>query len=530
MLFTSYEFIAFLILLFILYYAIPARHQWKLLLLASYVFYFVSGWKNGLFILLTTVSTYFLAKGIDKLHREQAAYLKEHKKEMSKEERKGYKAKIKSRQWRLLLMGLFLNFGILAVLKYTNFAIANVNGLLSFWGTEKRLPFLNLLLPLGISFYTFITMGYLIDVYRGKYPAETCLGRLALFVSFFPQLIQGPINRYDEMKETLYTEHLFDAREIAFGLERVLWGFFKKLVIADRILTGVTTIIKAPEVYDGIYVFVGMMFYALQLYADFTGGIDITVGVAQVLGIRVRENFIRPYFSKNIAEYWRRWHISLGAWFTEYIFYPVSVCQPMLNFSRFCRKHFGDYVGKRMPVYVASLAVWFTTGIWHGASWNFIVWGLLNGIIIILSQECEPLYARFHSRFSVAGTWWYSLFQVVRTVLLMSSLRMLDCYRNVPLTFRMFGDMLLHSRLSQLFDGRLMSLGLTMSDYLVLGLGTVVLIGVSLAGRNGSVREKLAARPAPVRYAVIYSLFLCTLIIGAYGVGYDSSQFIYNQF
>ena len=530
MLFTSYEFIAFLILLFILYYAIPARHQWKLLLLASYVFYFVSGWKNGLFILLTTVSTYFLAKGIDKLHREQAAYLKEHKKEMSKEERKGYKAKIKSRQWRLLLMGLFLNFGILAVLKYTNFAIANVNGLLSFWGTEKRLPFLNLLLPLGISFYTFITMGYLIDVYRGKYPAETCLGRLALFVSFFPQLIQGPINRYDEMKETLYTEHLFDAREIAFGLERVLWGFFKKLVIADRILTGVTTIIKAPEVYDGIYVFVGMMFYALQLYADFTGGIDITVGVAQVLGIRVRENFIRPYFSKNIAEYWRRWHISLGAWVTEYIFYPVSVCQPMLNFSRFCRKHFGDYVGKRMPVYVASLAVWFTTGIWHGASWNFIVWGLLNGIIIILSQECEPLYARFHSRFPVAGTWWYSLFQVVRTVLLMSSLRMLDCYRNVPLTFRMFGDMLLHSRLSQLFDGRLMSLGLTMSDYLVLGLGTVVLIGVSLAGRNGSVREKLAARPAPVRYAVIYSLFLCTLIIGAYGVGYDSSQFIYNQF
>ena len=530
MLFTSYEFIAFLILLFILYYAIPARHQWKLLLLASYVFYFVSGWKNGLFILLTTVSTYFLAKGIDKLHREQAAYLKEHKKEMSKEERKGYKAKIKSRQWRLLLMGLFLNFGILAVLKYTNFAIANVNGLLSFWGTEKRLPFLNLLLPLGISFYTCITMGYLIDVYRGKYPAETCLGRLALFVSFFPQLIQGPINRYDEMKETLYTEHLFDAREIAFGLERVLWGFFKKLVIADRILTGVTTIIKAPEVYDGIYVFVGMMFYALQLYADFTGGIDITVGVAQVLGIQVRENFIRPYFSKNIAEYWRRWHISLGAWFTEYIFYPVSVCQPMLNFSRFCRKHFGDYVGKRMPVYVASLAVWFTTGIWHGASWNFIVWGLLNGIIIILSQECEPLYARFHSRFPVAGTWWYSLFQVVRTVLLMSSLRMLDCYRNVPLTFRMFGDMLLHSRLSQLFDGRLMSLGLTMSDYLVLGLGTVVLIGVSLAGRNGSVREKLAARPAPVRYAVIYSLFLCTLIIGAYGVGYDSSQFIYNQF
>jgi len=530
MLFTSYEFIAFLILLFVLYYTIPARHQWKLLLAASYLFYFVSGWKNCLFILLTTASTYFLAGKIDKLHKEQAAYLKEHKKELSKEERKSYKATIKSRQWVLLLTGLFLNFGILAVLKYTNFAIANVNAILSLFGNPGQIGFVKLLLPLGISFYTFITMGYLIDVYRGKYPAETNIGKLALFVSFFPQLIQGPINRFDEMKETLFSEHPADAKEITFGLERILWGFFKKLVIADRILTGVTTIIGDPETYNGIYVFVGMMFYALQLYADFTGGIDITIGIAQTLGIRVRENFIRPYFSKNIAEYWRRWHISLGAWFTEYIFYPVSVCQPMLNFSRFCRKHFGDYVGKRMPVYVASLAVWFTTGIWHGASWNFIVWGLLNGIIIILSQECEPLYAKFHARFHVAGKTWYRFFQVVRTVLLMSSLRMLDCYRDVPLTFKMFGDMLVHSRISQLFDGRMMTLGLTVSDYGVLILGTVILMGVSLAGRDGSVREKLAKKPAPVRYAVLYGLFLCTLIIGAYGVGYDSSQFIYNQF
>lgn len=530
MLFTSYEFIAFLILLFVLYYTIPARHQWKLLLAASYLFYFVSGWKNCLFILLTTISTYFLAGKIDKLHKEQAAYLKEHKKELSKEERKSYKATIKSRQWGLLLTGLFLNFGILAVLKYTNFAIANVNAVLSVFRSQSRIGFLNMILPLGISFYTFITMGYLIDVYRGKYPAEPCIGKLALFVSFFPQLVQGPINRFDEMKETLFSEHPVNMKEIGFGMERILWGFFKKLVIADRILTGVTAIIGDPETYNGIYVFVGMMFYALQLYADFTGGIDITIGIAQVLGIRVRENFIRPYFSKNIAEYWRRWHISLGAWFTEYIFYPVSVCQPMLNFSRFCRKRFGDYVGKRMPVYIASLAVWFTTGIWHGASWNFIVWGLLNGLIIILSQECEPLYAKFHARFHVAGKPWYRLFQVVRTVLLMSSLRMLDCYRDVPLTFRMFGDMLIHSRFSQLFDGRMMTLGLTVSDYGVLLAGTVILIGVSLAGRSGSVREKLAQKPAVVRYAVLYGLFLCTLIIGAYGVGYDSSQFIYNQF
>lgn len=530
MLFTSYEFAGFLLILFLLYYLIPSKHQWRLLLLFNYLFYLASGWKNCIFIVITTVTTYIVAKKIDRLHSRQAEYLKLHRQEMSKEERKLYKESIKSKQWRYLLFCLFLNFGILAILKYTNFAIANANSFLRLAGSSRQLGFVNFLLPLGISFYTFMTMGYLIDVYRKKYPAEQNLGKLALFISFFPQLIQGPISRFDGLKKTLFSEHRFAWNEISFGLQRILWGYFKKVVIADRILIGVTTIIKDTENYQGIYVFVGMMFYALQLYADFTGGIDITIGIAQILGIKVKENFIRPYFSKNITEYWRRWHISLGSWFTEYIFYPVSVCQPMLDFSKFARKHFGDYVGKRMPVYVASIAVWFTTGIWHGASWNFVVWGLLNCLVIIVSQECQPLYRKFHKRFAVDHTFGYRLFQVVRTVLLMSSLRMLDCYRDVPLTFRMFGDMLFHSRISQLFDGRLMTLGLSIYDYIVLFLGLLLLILVSLAGRNGSVREKLAQKPLVLRFCVIYGLFLCVLILGAYGVGYDASQFIYNQF
>lgn len=530
MLFTSYEFIGFLFLLIVLYYLVPRKYQWKLLLAGSYLFYCVSGWKNLIFILVTTASTYLAARKIGALHTVREDYLKQHKKEMTREERKSYKESIKKIQWRLLLLCLFFNFGILAVLKYTNFAIANVNALLSLVHSRSQIGFLTLMLPMGISFYTFMSMGYVIDVYRGKYPAEQNPGRVALFVSFFPQLIQGPISRFDDLKETLFSEHSFDWDQIRLGFWRILWGYFKKVVIADRILTAVTTIVGNPDTYDGIYVFVGMMFYALQLYADFTGGIDITIGIAQMLGIRVKENFIRPYFSKNITEYWRRWHISLGSWFTEYIFYPVSVCKPMLDFSRFSRKHFGDYIGKRMPVYVASLAVWFTTGIWHGASWNFIVWGLLNGLIIIVSQECQPLYERFHSRFHVAGTFGWRLFQVVRTVLLMSSLRMLDCYRDVPLTFRMFGDMLIHSRISQLFDGRLMSLGLTAADYGVLILGTVLLMGVSLAGRKENLRDKLALQPFAVRTALVYACFLAVLIFGAYGVGYDSSQFIYNQF
>lgn len=190
------------------------------------------------------------------------------------------------------------NLGILAVLKYTNFFISNVNFFLDVFGSGKQLSFLNLILPMGISFYTFMAVGYLLDVYRGKYPAETHPGRFALFISFFPHVVQGPISRYDDVRGTLGVSHAFDWQQVSFGLERILWGYFKKVVIADRILTAVNTIIQNPETYDGIYVFLGMMFYALELYADFTGGIDITIGIAQTFGVTLKENFHRPYFPR----------------------------------------------------------------------------------------------------------------------------------------------------------------------------------------------------------------------------------------
>lgn len=276
--------------------------------------------------------------------------------------------------------------------------------------------------------------------------------------------------------------------------------------------------------------FVGMMFYALQLYADFTGGIDITIGVAQAMGIRVAENFNRPFFSKSIKEYWNRWHMTMGSWFTDYIFYPISVCKPMLKFSKFARAHFGEAVGKRMPVYLSSFAVWSATGIWHGASWNFIVWGLANWVVIMISQELEPLYARFHGRFLVQGKWGFKLFQVLRTILLMSSLRIFDCYRDVGTAFRMFGTLFTRWNWQILWDGSLLELGLSGLDYGILAAGLLMMVLVSLVQRTGSVREKIAARPYPVRFVLWYGLFLLVLLMGAYGVGYDASQFIYNQF
>ncbi len=530
MLFTSYEFLLFLLIVFVLYYALPRRFQWPMLLMASYVFYFFSGPANLCYILFTTVSTYVIVGRIQRSKDVQDAWLKEHKKELSREERKAYKEIGKKKQWRLLLACLILNIGMLAVVKYTNFAIYNINGILGMVKSEARLSFLDIALPLGLSFYVFQTMGYAIDVYRGKYRAEENPFKLALFVSFFPQLIQGPISRFDNLAASLFEPHRFQGKTVAFGLQRILWGFFKKLVIADRILVAVNTIIGDTDTYRGAWVFVGMLFYALELYADFTGGIDITIGIAQVLGIKVTENFIRPYFSKNIKEYWNRWHITMGSWFTDYIFYPISVCQPMLRLSKFSRRHLGEQVGKRVTIYLSCFVVWFATGIWHGASWNFIVWGLANYVVIMVSQELEPCYRWFHKHVPVKGTFFWRLFMVVRTVLLMSCLRTFDCYRDVPLTFRMFGTMFTDFNWNQLFTGGMMNLGLAAVDYVILLIGFLLLLGVSLVQRRGSVREKIAAKPYGLRFAVWFGLFLMVLLWGAYGIGYDASQFIYNQF
>lgn len=530
MFFTSYEFLGFIAVLFLAYYLIPKKLQWPLLLVASYIFYFIAGPDYLVYILVTTVTTYFAARIIGQTLERQKAYIKEHKAEMSREDKKTYKEGQKKICFRWALSCVLLNLGILAVVKYANFFISNVNGIISAFGDGKQLSFVTLALPMGISFYTFQAIGYLIDVYRGAYPAEKNPFKFALFVSFFPQLIQGPISRFNDLAKTLYEEHPFNAKTVSYGLQRILWGYFKKMVIADRILAAVNTIINDTATYNGAYIFVGMLFYTLELYADFTGGIDITIGIAETMGITVQENFIRPYFSKSLKEYWRRWHISMCNWFRDYVFYPVSTCKAMQKFSKFSRKRLGEVIGKRLPMYVSSFAVWFATGIWHGANWNFIVWGLANFAVLMISQEFEPLYARFHKRFHVEGKFLYRLFQVGRTFLLVCCLNLFDCYSSLSDTFGMLASMFTANNWHILWDGSLMALGLTALDYMILAAGVVVLLIVSLLQRNGSVRDKVAKRAYPIRFLIWYGLFLIVLLMGAYGIGYDASQFIYNQF
>ncbi|MBO7563383.1 MAG: MBOAT family protein, partial [Clostridiales bacterium] len=325
MLFTSYAFIGFLFLLVALYYVLPKKTQWPLLLLGSYVFYYFAGWKFLFYILAVTLITYVAGLLISRNKKSADARFSEMKEldksgsaspeEVGKEARKKFKEKEKSRRRKIMAIGITLALLILAVVKYTNFTIYNINGILSAFHAPKRINFLTIALPTGISFYTFQAVSYVIDVYRDRHEAQTNFFKYALFVSFFPQLVQGPISRYGDLSKDLYSPHSFSGRTVERGFQRVLWGYFKKLVIADRILPAVNTMIDTPENFKGAYVFLVMMFYALELYADFTGGIDITIGIAEILGLPVKENLERPFFRKNISDYLSRWHITMRTWF-----------------------------------------------------------------------------------------------------------------------------------------------------------------------------------------------------------------------
>lgn len=378
MLFTSYGFIAFLAVLFVLYYLIPKRFQWLLLLAADIVFYACAGWKGLCFMAATIVVSWAATNLMGASLAKQKAFLKSDEgKALERAERKAYKKQCEKRRKVIFVLALVADLGILAALKYTNFLITNVNALFS-----ADIAAVDWVLPLGISFYTFQTVSYVIDVYWEKVEPEKNILRVALFTSFFPLLIQGPISRFGDLKDTLFAEHKANFKQISFGLQRILWGYFKKLVIADRLLAAVTALCGDPATYTGAYVFIGAVLYAAELYADFTGGIDITIGVAQVLGIKVKENFIRPYFSRNIAEYWRRWHISMGTWFKDYIFYPLSVAPWLLKLSKSARKKISDGFGRKLSVYVSTIVTWFLTGLWHGAAWNFVLWGLLYAVLL----------------------------------------------------------------------------------------------------------------------------------------------------
>ena len=525
MLFPSWAFLLFLAVLVPVYYLVPKRIQWIVLLLANGVFVCIAGILGAVFMAVTVASVYAASRGMDALFARQRETLAAMKATHTKEERKAARQRFEKKRRRILVLCLVLNFGVLFALKY-GAAIGRISA--GLFGTKAFGQ--DLALTMGISFYTFSTVGYLLDVYRESIPAEKNPFKLALFTSFFPLLVQGPITRFETVGRALQAPHSFDGRRFLSASLRIAWGYWKKLIVADRLLVAVRTLCARPDVYRGGFVFVEMLLYAACLYADFTGGIDITIGVGEMLGVPIEENFLRPYFSKSISEYWRRWHITLGEWFKRYVYYPLSVSKPMRGLSKAARR-LGAGVSRRLPVYLATLLVWALTGAWHGSRLTFLVWGLLNGAVILLSEELKPLYARFHKRFPrLTLSAFYRGFAVIRTVLLLSSLRILDCYGTVRDAFSSFFSMFTTWNWSAVFRGGVQSLGLSYYDYAIAFCGVLVMFALSMVQRKGAIRERIQKRGAVVSVCVLLVLIGTILIFGRYGFGFDASQFIYNRF
>ena len=519
--FTSVSFLLFAAAILLGYYVLPKKIRWYYLLAGSMFFYTLAGVQYLVFILLTVASTWVAGILMDRNFAKQDAYLAENKQSLSREEKKEYKAKVKGKNRIIMIICLVINFAVLGLCK---FLLAEPFASMA---KGTTLSFLTLGLPLGISFYMFQSMGYVVDIYRATDKAEKNPLKLLLFASYFPQLMQGPISRHADLAPQLTEGKAFNGKEFSFGLQRLLWGYFKKMVIADRIAAAVIAL-QGPQ-FTGVGFFLLTVFYAVQIYADFTGGIDMTIGLSQALGIKLEENFIRPFFSKNIAEYWRRWHISLSVWMKSYIFYPLSVSQPILKLSKKARTKFGNF-GKRLPVYVASIATWCVTGIWHGITPNFILWGMMNCVVIVISEELNPLYEKFHNRFGLKQKKWYGGFEILRMFILMNLIRIVDLFPNVGDYFRRMGSLVTTFNFHILWDGTMMKLGLTALDYGILLFGIVIMFCVSLfQEKKGSVREALWEKPV-LRYILVFVLLVIVLLMGSYGIGYNASSFIYNQF
>ncbi len=543
MTYTSLNFLFFVLAVALVYFIFPwKKYRWTILLAASAIFYCLASYKYAAFILFTAISTLLFGIWIEKVNNNGKALLKERKGDWDREQKKAFKNRLKVKKRWIMAFCLILNFGILAFLKYYNFFAGSLNDILGSFGVNFSAPTLELFLPLGISFYTFQSMGYIVDVYREKVQAQRNPFKFLLFVSFFPQIIQGPISMYDQLAHQLYEPHDFDFTRFKHGCQLILWGFFKKLVIADRAVIAINAV---TETYAGYNKYSGttltfiVLLYAFQLYADFSGGIDISRGVAQILGIDMIDNFKRPYFSKSINEYWRRWHISLGAWMKIYIFNPLAISAPFLNASKkmrgtsFGKTKAGAHIAKVLPTAFASLIVFLVVGVWHGASYKYVAFGLWNGVIIMLSTLMQPLFDGVVDKLHInRKNWLFCFFQMFRTFLVVLVGYVFDVApsfkQGIMTITRFFTDQSFSRGLAEI-----LKLGLTWKDYILLALCVVIVLIISIIQERHSdttMRALLDKKPFILRFFLYFFLVMAVIIFGIYGSGYAAADFVYMQF
>ena len=541
MTYTSLNFIFFVLATALVYFVLPfKKYRWTVLLAASIFFYCTWSYQLGAFMLFTTLSTYLIALWLNRVSVKSKAVLKEHKSEWSRDDKKKYKNKTKVRMRLVMTLALLLNFGILAFLKYYNFFAGSLNDILGAFSLDFSAPSLKLILPLGISFYTFQSMGYIVDVYREKTAPQKNPLKLLLFVSFFPQIIQGPISIYDQLAVQLFEGHDFDFTRFKHGCELIMWGFFKKLVIADRAVIAITAVTADYNKFGGTTLTFTVLLYALQLYADFSGGIDISRGVAQIFGVDMIDNFKRPYFSRSINEYWRRWHISLGAWLKNYLFYPVAMSNAFITASkkmkgtRFGKTAAGAHISKVLPTSVASLIVFLVVGIWHGASWKYVAFGAWNGMIIMVSILLEPLFISAKDKLHIKDTNIpFMLFQMFRTFLIVLVGYVFDVAPSFSQAMRTFWLFFTNQNF-KLGYSQISDLGLGKKDYLVVLIGGLIIFIASIIqerAKNGlDIRHMLDRKPFILRFALLFVALISIVVFGIYGSGYSAADFVYAQF
>ena len=509
MLFNSWQFLVFFLTVTVLYFGLPPRARWGLLVAASFWFYMSFFPAHALVLAGSVVVNYFAARAI--------------------ESRSGRGRRA------LFVAGLTVDIGVLAFFKYYNFLNGNLAHVLGLAGAADPLPVLKILLPVGLSFYTFQAMSYLIEVYRGHHPAERHFGILALYVTYYPQLLAGPIGRPGSLLPQLRQAHEFDAQRVADGLKLMLWGFFQKVVIADRLAPFVNQVFDHPGRYEGLPFAVATFFFAFQVYADFAGYSDIAIGASQVMGIQLMTNFRRPYFARTVGEFWKRWHISLSTWLRDYLMLPISY-----SFMRWADRRrvlrgaeeYGGYVAGVMGAFLLG-------GLWHGALWTFVVWGALNGLYLIGELLAHRAWLRLRVRR------WPKAVRRAAAPLRLPLTFGLTCLAwiffragSTADAFRIVGHLVsgLTGSLRHLGDREYLKadvlLGQGSSDFVVALLAVAALLAVQWTqeraeARGGSLLAWLAARPVALRWAAYYALLVAVLFFGAFN---RSRQFIYFQF
>ncbi len=519
---------AFLPLCLLIYSIFPRRGKKYFLLAASYTFFWLISGKLVVYLALSTLSIHYFGIWLDRIQKERDIAVKAAEKENRKELKRTYQ----KQQRLVLLFAAVLHIGVLLTLKYSPFFTTNINTLLAHLHIPIHLAVPRFLMPIGISFFTLQAVSYIFDVYRGTIRADSNLFRLALFMGFFPQIVEGPICRYGETAEALWNVKTIQFTNLKLGLQRILYGLMKKIVVADRLNPFIQEVFSNYAKYEGGILAIAAVFYTIQLYMDFSGTMDAVIGTAEIFGVKLPENFRQPFFSRSISEFWKRWHITLGAWFKDYIFYPVTMSKPMKTMTSAARKKIGNHFGPLLAGAVALFCVWICNGLWHGSAWSYIFFGMYHFVLILSGNILEPAAKWIHKKLHIQPERpLYRFFQMVRTTLLVIIGELFFRAEGLRAGLSMFQKILTDFRFTTLNGDLLSKLRMDQFDLFIVGITLLLVLTVSILKEQGiRIREGLSKKNTAFRWAVLYAWILFIVIFGAYGPGYIPVDPIYANF